>query len=312
MAKNQRPPHHPSQSETEYSQEMLQGSSQQASRRPSQAKWWQKLLPEKLKKAKSRSQASGRKTGASARDSGHAAGGFVGLVGLIGLGLIAGLLFITENFFFSMLIFSIGLLLYTTGTEIVRIVIALMTAFFSTRHLTEDASMIGETALLLKEALVSDTTQGRGHSQKSSDDTVVLLSNPLTEDLRKAVQSGQRDRLEYVAHRYYFDCHELYEFSRLNLQFASEAMPYVGLVGTVLGLIMMFDGLGASVNVEALTPQLAIALKTTLYGAFFGATYKVLAARFDQRLQKLEYDYDDLLRSLDLIAKTDINIEVQS
>lgn len=220
---------------------------------------------------------------------------------MVGLGLVAGLLFITENFFFSMLIFSIGLLFYTTGTEIVRIVISLMTAFFSTRHLTEDAALIGETARLLKESLAEEDSG-----------SVIVPRNALTEDLRKAMQSGKQDKLEYVAHRYYFDCHELYEFSRLNLQFASEAMPYVGLVGTVLGLIMMFDGLGASVNVEALTPQLAIALKTTLYGAFFGASYKILAARFDQRLQKLEYDYDDLLRSLDLIAKNNMEIEVQS
>ncbi len=206
------------------------------------------------------------------------------------------------------MLFSIGLLLYTTGTEIVRILISLMTAFFSTKHLTEDAALIGETARYLKEALVD----GDDSEEDSSNNAVVVPRNALTEDLRKALHSGQIDRLEYVAHRYYFDCHELYEFSRLNLQFASEAMPYVGLVGTVLGLIMMFDGLGASVNVEALTPQLAIALKTTLYGAFFGASYKILAARFDQRLQKLEYDYDDLLRSLDLIAKNSMEIEVQS
>ncbi|HYX36298.1 MAG TPA: MotA/TolQ/ExbB proton channel family protein [Oligoflexus sp.] len=221
-------------------------------------------------------QPAGKKPNSSARARGHAAGGFVGLMGMIGLTLIAGLLFITENFFFSMLLFSIGLLLYTTGTEIVRIVISLMTAFFSTKHLTEDAALIGETGRLLKEALIDTEDGGKA---------VVIPRNALTEDLRKALQSGQQDRLEYVAHRYYFDCHELYEFSRLNLQFASEAMPYVGLVGTVLGLIMLFDGLGASVNVEALTPQLAIALKTTLYGAFFGATYKILAARFDQRLK---------------------------
>jgi biopolymer transport protein ExbB/TolQ len=227
------------------------------------------------------------------------------------------LLFITENFFFSMGIFSIGLLFYTTGTEIVRIVVSLMTAFFSTKHLTQDAALIGETARLLKDSLVTvrDFVDGEDDDESSAmadKDTLVLPRNALTEDLREALLSGQQDRPEYVAHRYYFDCHELYEFSRLNLQFASEAMPYIGLIGTVLGLIMMFDGLGASVNVEALTPQLAIALKTTLWGAFFGAAYKILAARFDQRLQKLEYDYDDLLRSLDLIAKNNLKMEVQS
>ncbi len=227
------------------------------------------------------------------------------MIAALGLCTVAGLLFITENFFLAMLSFSIALLLYTTGTQIVQIVISVMTAFFSTQHLTENAALIGETADLLKEALGADFKENEALK-------LVLARNALTEDLQKALQSGLKDRLEYVAHSYYFECHEAYEFSRLNLQFASEAMPYIGLVGTVLGLIMMFDGLGASVNVEALTPQLAIALKTTLYGAFFGAAYKILAARFDQRMQKLEYEYDDLLHALDMIQKNKFEIEVQS
>lgn len=229
--------------------------------------------------------------------------------------LVSGLLFITEHFFLSMFACSIGLLLYTTGTDIVKIAVSVTTAMFSTKHLTEEAALIGETSSLFKEALIGDgTDEGDEGEAKSSGDlqSIVLPSNPLVDDLCRAAGSKQKDRLEYVAHSYYFDCHEVYEFSRLNLMFTSEAMPYIGLVGTVLGLIMMFDGLGASVNVEALTPQLAIALKTTLYGALFGAGYKVLAARFDQRMHRLDYEYDDLLHALDLVQKNNVKIEVES
>ncbi len=233
-------------------------------------------------------------------------------MGALGLTLASALLFITENFFLSMLAFSIGLLLYTTGTEIVRIGVSVGTALFSTKHLTEEAGLIGETSVLLKSALIGESSEDEDAESASDIDSIILPGNPLIEDLSRASRSTQQDRLEYIAHTYYFDCHETYEFSRLNLQFVSEAMPYIGLVGTVLGLIMMFDGLGASVNVEALTPQLAIALKTTLYGAFFGAGYKVLAARFDQRMQKLEYEYDDLLHSLDIVQKNNLTIEVES
>src|SRR4051812_32954862 len=127
-------------------------SNQQPTAQP--LKWYQRLLRKNSEPSmENQSQPAGKRPSGTARARGHAAGGFVGLMGMIGLGLIAGLLFITENFFFAMLLFSIGLLLYTTGTEIVRIVISLMTAFFSTKHLTEDAALIGETGRMLKESL---------------------------------------------------------------------------------------------------------------------------------------------------------------
>lgn len=236
------------------------------------------------------------------------------MIGALGLVLVAGLLFITEHFFLSMFAFSIALLLYTTGTDIVKIAVAVMTAMFSTKHLTEEAALIGETSALFKDALLprdEDDAEDESPARSAAEMTINVPSNPLIDELAEAARLKQKDRLEYVAHSYYFDCHEVYEFSRLNLMFTSEAMPYMGLVGTVLGLIMMFDGLGASVNVEALTPQLAIALKTTLYGALFGAGYKVLASRFDQRMHRLDYEYDDLLHSLDLIQKNEMKIEVE-
>jgi biopolymer transport protein ExbB/TolQ len=82
-------------------------------------------------------------------------------------------------------------------------------------------------------------------------------------------------------------------------------------MGTVLGLISMFDSLGSVVTVEALAPQLAIALKTTLYGALYSALYKISATRFEQRLKGLDYDFDTLCRALQIIWDNGAKIEVQ-
>jgi biopolymer transport protein ExbB/TolQ len=56
------------------------------------------------------------------------------------------------------------------------------------------------------------------------------------------------------------ECHELYDSSGSHLEFVSGAMPLFGLIGTILGLIAMFDSLGSNVSVESLSPQLALAL----------------------------------------------------
>ena len=81
--------------------------------------------------------------------------------------------------------------------------------------------------------------------------------------------------------------------------------------GTVLGLISMFDSLGSVVTVEQLSPQLALALKCTLYGALFSSLYKISATRFEQRLTGLGYDFDTLCRALKVIFDNKAVIEVQ-
>jgi biopolymer transport protein ExbB/TolQ len=87
-------------------------------------------------------------------------------------------------------------------------------------------------------------------------------------------------------------------------------MPLFGLMGTVLGLIAMFDSLGSSATVEAIAPQLALALKCTLYGALFSSLYKISATRFEQRLKGLDYDFDTLCRALKVIFDNQAHVEV--
>jgi biopolymer transport protein ExbB/TolQ len=115
-----------------------------------------------------------------------------------------------------------------------------------------------------------------------------------------------------MTHAYYVECHELYDYSSAHLEFVGSAMPLFGLIGTIVGLIGMFDTLGADVTVEYLSPQLAMALKTTLYGAVFASIYKIIASRFEQRLKALEYDFETFCRALQVLVESNVKIEVRS
>ena len=125
------------------------------------------------------------------------------------------------------------------------------------------------------------------------------------------VQSGRNyEYAEYIATRI-TSLHELYDHSSAHLDFVAGAMPLFGLMGTVLGLISMFDSLGSVVTVETIAPQLALALKCTLYGVLYSALYKISATRFEQRLKGLDYDFDTLSRALKVIFDNQAVIEVQ-
>ena len=116
---------------------------------------------------------------------------------------------------------------------------------------------------------------------------------------------------EYVAHSYYVECHELYDQTGGHFEFVSGAMPLFGLIGTILGLITMFDSLGGDVTVEALSPQLALALKTTLYGAIFSSIYKVIGSRFDQRIKALDYEFDTFMQAMQVVIAAKAQVEVK-
>src|SRR5687767_9061904 len=80
-----------------------------------------------------------------------AGAGVVGLVGFFGLLVLAGVFFVTENFFISLLLISVALLVYATGSEVGKLLLSSFTVFFSTKHLTPKAAMLQETLAALEE-----------------------------------------------------------------------------------------------------------------------------------------------------------------
>jgi biopolymer transport protein ExbB/TolQ len=243
-----------------------------------------------------------------------AGAGVVGLVGFAAILAVSALFFITENFFIAMLGVSLALLVYATGAEIGKLMLSSMTVFFSSRHLTPKAAQLQETLAALEDILTlrrdRDGELRVGPVDKGA--RVRLPDNPLVRDL-VTMQERRKpyEYAEYIVHSYYVECQELYDHSAAHLDFVSGAMPLFGLMGTVLGLISMFDSLGSAVTVEAIAPQLALALKCTLYGVLYSAAYKINATRFEQRLKALDYDYDTLCRALKVLFDNEAVIEVQ-
>jgi flagellar motor component MotA len=257
-------------------------------------------------------QAGNRSMLAPSRSS--AGAGVIGVLGFLAVGAVGGVFFITENFFVSMLLMSLALLVYASGSDIPKTLLSLVTIFFSSKHLTPKATQLQETLIALEEALQLrwDRSGELRNGPLEKGTRIRLPDNALVRDLKAVLEKGKDyDYAEYVAHSYYVDCHELYDHSSAQMEFVSGAMPLFGLMGTVLGLIAMFDSLGGVVSVEALSPQLALALKTTLYGALYSSAYKIFATRFDQRLRALDYDFQTLARGLQVLIDNKIQVEVQ-
>jgi biopolymer transport protein ExbB/TolQ len=242
-----------------------------------------------------------------------AGAGVVGLIGFIAMLVVAGLFFVTENFFIALLGVSLALLVYATGADIGKLLLSSVTVFFSSRHLTPKATMLQQTLAVLEEVLTlrRDREGELRHGPIEKGQRIRLPDNALVRDLQ-AVQERRKDYdyAEYVVHSYSVECQELYDHSGAHLDFVSGAMPLFGLMGTVLGLIRMFDSLGSVVTVEDIAPQLALALKCTLYGALYSSLYKINATRFEQRLKGLDYDFDTLCRALKVIFENQAVIEV--
>jgi len=242
-----------------------------------------------------------------------AGAGFVGLIGFGAMLIVASVFFITENYFISMFTISIGLFIYVTGLDLIKLTFSTFIIFISSKHLNTRATSMQETIVALRNIL--NIKRGRDGSIAvgpiDSDVPIRLPDNSLSRDIQELVSSGKSfDYGEFVAHSYYVECHELYESSNSNFDFVSATMPLFGLIGTIIGLIAMFDSLGSDVTVESLSPQLALALKTTLYGAIFSSFYKIIGTRFERRMVALDYDYDTFCRALQVILENKNRIEI--
>ncbi len=244
-----------------------------------------------------------------------AGAGVLGLLGFVGLFVAALVFFVTENFFIAMALMSFALLVYVAGGELAKLLLSSVTIFFSSKHLIINAAHLQETLVALREFLHlrKDDSGWVKVGPIEAGAVAKLPDNPLTRDIQVVLKRGKgHEYAEYVAHEYYVDCRELYDHFSAHLEFVAGAMPLFGLIGTIIGLIGMFDTLGANVSVEELSPQLALALKTTLYGAVLASIYTIVGSRFEQRLKALEYDYEIFLRGVEVLVENKATVEVQA
>jgi len=244
-----------------------------------------------------------------------AGAGIRGLLAFLALFAVALVFFVTENYFLAMMLLSFGLLAYVAGSDLAKLLMSSFVIFFSRRHLLPNATHIQDTLSQLRRGLhfMKDETGWVKLGPIEPGAKVRLPDNPLVRDLQVVLKREKGGEYAgYVVHGYYVDCRELYDHFHSHLEFVAGIMPVFGLIGTIVGLIGMFDTLGADVSVETLSPQLALALKTTLYGAVFASLYSIIASRFDQRIKALEYDYETLVHGADVLVKNRAIVEVQS
>jgi flagellar motor component MotA len=248
-------------------------------------------------------------------EQGSAGAGALGLFGAAAVFVISIVFFVAESYFLSMLLVSFALLIYVAGSELGTLIKSSLMVFFSGRHLTPEAVHLQDTVIALRNFLKmkrgDDGWITNGPIEKG--DKARLPDNPLVRELDVVLKRKKgKEYAEYVAHQYYVDCRERYDHLHAHLEFVANIMPLFGLIGTVVGLIGMFDRLGSNTSVENLAPELAISLQCTLFGAILASAYMSAASRFDQRIKALEYDYEILVHSLDVIVENDVNIEVQA
>ena len=244
-----------------------------------------------------------------------AGAGALGLIGGAIVFAIAAVFFVAESFFIATLLVSFALLVYVAGSELGKLLWASLTVFFSSKHLIKNATYISETVVTLRKSLHMrrDEEGNIKVGPIEAGTRIKLPDNPLVREIQAVLKRKKgKEYTEYVAHQYYVDCRELYDHFHAHLDFVANVMPLFGLIGTVIGLIGMFDRLGSNTSIENLSPQLAISLQCTLWGAIFASIYLTLASRFDQRIKALEYDYDILVHSLDVLVENGGEIEVQA
>lgn len=251
---------------------------------------------------------------ALAHDTGASAGA-LGL--LIAVAVFAGAIvfFVAESYFLAMLLVSISLLTYVAGGEMIKLVQSSLTVFFSSRHVVENAVHLSNTVAAMRKALyMKRDDQGNIKAGPIDEGAPIKLpDNPLVRELQSVLRHKKgQEYTEYVAHHYYVDCRERYDHFHAHLEFVANVMPLFGLIGTVIGLIGMFDRLGSNTSVENLAPELAISLQCTLFGAILASVYLSAASRFEQRIKALEYDYEILVHGLDVLVRHNAHIEVQA
>jgi len=241
-----------------------------------------------------------------------------GALGLLGAGavfVIAIVFFVAESYFLAMLLVSFALLVYAAGGELGKPMRSSLTIFFSGRHLIKNAVYLQDTVTALRKFLYMkrDDAGWIKVGPIEPGTKAKLPDNPLVREIQAVLKRKKgKEYAEYVGHQYYVDCRELYDHLHAHLEFVANVMPLFGLIGTVIGLIGMFDRLGSNTSVENLAPELAISLQCTLFGAILASVYMSAASRFDQRIKALEYDYDILCHALDVLVDNGADIEVQA
>jgi chemotaxis protein MotA len=120
----------------------------------------------------------------------------------------------------------------------------------------------------------------------ASGNTIYSLEGKIKKEPNRYIRLGLQLLIQDASHRLIarrFDIEAQGVNSRHQggiqlFSFMAKAAPSFGLVGTLIGLINLLRGLGASMSPETLGPSMAVALITTLYGSLMAFLFFMPAA----------------------------------
>lgn len=230
----------------------------------------------------------------AALNRGRAGAGTEGLLLFFVFTSCAALFFLADWLFPAMVSFAVAALTYKTGRQALAVLWDTARLLVYGRHIRGDADDLYKLHDEL--AKLSDLKARTGHLDLKGADlhNRSHLHNFVEGLLQNPSKYHPEPVRAFISTRYYLGSHEHYNYTAQVYDFIGNLMPLVGLVGTVYGLVSTFQQMGGSPSMDTLGPALSTAMLTTLYGAILAVGAKLAGSRFNQQIEVLNYDYDEV------------------
>ena len=231
----------------------------------------------------------------------HSVGaGFVGTIILVLSFCIALALNEVKFFGWMMTSVAVGLLAFNIDTDILNLTKACGRIVFRNRHVSDLANELIECNQILDEV----EKEFIGNTDKQVDTNApIFRKNKMAEFIKEKKEMDSKTIINTFENRLYNDTDETYATCINVLEAVGNLMPLAGLIGTVYGIKITLDGIGNSTQIATITSNIAVAMQTTLWGAGYSIMFKVLASRFKQKREALDYDFERLKNHIELIHK---------
>jgi flagellar motor component MotA len=226
-----------------------------------------------------------------------AGAGFFGLFA-IGLSIIAAYYLNEIQLYGTMMtIVAIGFLTFNVDFQFKQFAQACLNVIFRSRHITDLSNELIECNEILDEV-------EKNYIDEYTADTIdenLFKNNAMALFIKNKRNMNSETIINTFENRVYNDTDETYAICISILENVGNLMPLAGLVGTVFGIIVTLSNMSESSSVAQITSNISVAMQTTLYGALYSILFKVVASRFKQKRDALEYDFERLKNHIELL-----------
>jgi flagellar motor component MotA len=231
-----------------------------------------------------------------------AGGGVLGVIILLISVVFAIFLNMSAYYGTMMTVIAIGLFGYNIDSDMSKLLRATMRVLFRNRHITD----LSHEMIHCNNVLDNIERKFSTHSGKSID----RMDPDFNKDAMAKYISNRKDLnketlTNHFENEVFNTADESYSVCISTFENVGNLMPLVGLIGTVYGIQITLDGMGTSSDISEITTNVAVAMQTTLWGGIYSFGFKVLASRFKQKRDALEYDFERLQNHIELIYKED-------